>query len=96
MSKTISATTAARKFREVLDAVEHAGEVFRIERHGRPVAEIGPARPRGNRSLWGDVVEALRNGPTPDPEFAADMAVIRAAAGDLPTDPWARSSTPRS
>ena len=96
MPKTISATTAARNFREVLDAVEHSGEIFRVERHGRAVAEIGPARPHGSRSLWGDVVRALCDGPSPDPEFAADVAAIRAAAGQLPTDPWARSSTLRS
>jgi antitoxin (DNA-binding transcriptional repressor) of toxin-antitoxin stability system len=96
MPKTISATTAARKFREVLDAVEHTGEVFRIERHGRSIAEIGPTRTPRVRSTWGNVVQALRDGPQPDPDFAADVAFIRAAAGDLPTDPWARSSTPRS
>ena len=80
----------------MLDAVEHTGEIFRVERHGRPVAEIRPTRTHGVRSPWGVVVQALRDGPQPDPEFAADIAAIRAAAGQLPANPWERSSTPQS
>jgi hypothetical protein len=45
MPRTISATMAAREFREVLDAVEHAGETFRIERHGSPVDRMADKRP---------------------------------------------------
>ncbi len=96
MSKTITATTAAKNFREVLNAVEREGATFRVERHGRPVAEIGPTVDGGVHSRWGEVQAALRAGPRSDPAFAADMAALRDSIGHLPPDPWAPSSTPRS
>ena len=40
--RTISATTAVKRFREVLNDVEYRRETFEVERHGRPVARIGP------------------------------------------------------
>lgn len=96
MPETITATTAARNFRELLDAIEHRGETFRVKRFGRPVAELGPTRSGGARTRWRDVLAALREGPRPDADFAADLAAIRASVGHLPPDPWAPSSTPRS
>ena len=38
----ISATTAARNFAELLDAVEFKGEHITIVRRGRAIAHIGP------------------------------------------------------
>lgn len=96
MPRTITATTAARTFRAVLNAVEHEGATFRIERHGRLVAEIGPTAGGASGSRWGEVQAALRTGPQPDDAFEAGLVALRQSVGHLPADPWARSSTPRS
>lgn len=34
---------AARRFSEVLDAIEHRGEAFLVSRKGRAIARIAPA-----------------------------------------------------
>jgi len=38
----VSATTAARHFAELLDAVEHRGEHFTIVRRGKVIAQLDP------------------------------------------------------
>lgn len=96
MPRIITATSAAKNFREVLNAVEHDGEAFRVERHGRAVAEIGPTSGGGSPSRWGDVKDALLSGPQPDAAFEADLMALRQTVGTLPQDPWAPSSTPQS
>jgi antitoxin (DNA-binding transcriptional repressor) of toxin-antitoxin stability system len=89
MGRTISATEAAREFSRVLDDLEHHHEtVYYIERHGRPVARL--EADTGRRSKWRDVRAALLSAPRPDPEFAADLAEIRATQSMTP-DPWEAS-----
>jgi prevent-host-death family protein len=41
--ENLKATDAARRFSDILDAVETRGETFLIHRHGKPVARLGPA-----------------------------------------------------
>lgn len=44
----VTATEAARKFADLLDSVEHAGERYTITRRGRAIAHIEPvSRGRG-------------------------------------------------
>ena len=97
MTKRISATEASRKFADMLNAVEHRNAEFVVERRGRAIAELTPARGRMARgATWGDVLRLFDEGVRPDPQFARDMARIRRTRPPLPKDPWARSSTPRS
>ena len=94
MVRTISATTAAKRFREVLNDVEHRAETFEVERHGKAIARIGPTDQASARGLaWKDALPLLKAGPLPDPEFAADLDEIRRHLEALPGNPWARSST---
>ena len=68
----IGATEASRRFADLLDAVEHAGEEYTIVRRGRAIAQIGPVvRGRG-----ADVKAALRT-VAPDPDWADDLAAVR-------------------
>lgn len=89
MTRQISATQAARRFSEVLDALEYGREdAFYVQRHGSLVARIEAAKPRS--VTWREALELLRRGPLPDREFAADLAAARDEVG-VPEDPWARS-----
>lgn len=47
----LTATEAARRFSDLLDAVEHRGDSFVISRKGRAVAVVSPARPRSGKAL---------------------------------------------
>jgi prevent-host-death family protein len=80
--KKLSATDAARRFSDVLDAVESGGESFVVVRHGRAVARIGPAA--GGTGLA--LKETLRD-HRPDPDWAAELRELRASVGP-PSDPW--------
>ena len=57
--KSLSATETARRFSDVLDAVEEHGERFLIVRHGRVVARLEPAAAGVGRA----VKELLRKAP---------------------------------
>lgn len=85
----ITATDAARTFRELLDQVERDGESYRITRHGRIVAELHPAR-RGSLADLAAFARANRAAhPGPDDDLAADIAWIREETAPL-DDPWSR------
>jgi prevent-host-death family protein len=71
--RRLTATAAARRFSELLDAVETRGESFVVVRRGRAVARIGPAQVATGRA----VKELLRSQP-PDPEWETDLKELRA------------------
>lgn len=68
----LSATQAARRFSEVLDAVERRGESFVVLRRGRAVAHIGPAA-----AVQGLTLKALLRGTPPDEAWASDLRSLR-------------------
>ena len=100
VTKTITATQVARHFRAVLNEIEESGETYRIEPHGRMVAELRPVGSTGGRFTGRDLAELLRRLPAPDPDFASDVERVRAEWRAAPSrDPWqarGSSSTPRS
>ncbi len=69
----VSATEAARRFADLLDAVEHRGARFTIVRRGKAIATLQPAR-EGHGS---EVKEMLRR-RRPDAEWMQDVAAVRA------------------
>lgn len=77
--KSVSATEAARRFSDVLDAVETDGESFLVLRHGRPVARIGPAT-----GQQGSAVKSLLRGAPRDPTWLDELR--RARASTQPVD----------
>jgi prevent-host-death family protein len=70
----LSATEAARRFSDLLDAVDTRGESFVIVRRGRPVARIEPARAANGKH----VKEMLRANAA-DPTWASELRELRAA-----------------
>ena len=68
----LTATEAARRFSEVLDAVEHRGTSYLVMRNGRPVARIEPAAGATGRAVKDFL---LRHAP--DPEWAKELRELR-------------------
>ena len=68
----VTATYAARRFSDILDAVEHRGEHFTIVRRGKVVARLDPVQ--GGR---GADVRALLRRHEHDVGFAKDVASAR-------------------
>ncbi len=68
MRKTrISATKAARTFSDILNRVCYRNETFLIERRGRPVCEMTPAKP--SRFTIEELAALLHTIPHPDAEY---------------------------
>ena len=68
----VTATEAARRFADLLDAVEHDGERYTITRRGKVVAHIEPVtRGRGNDA------KALLRRHRPDAEWSHDLDTVR-------------------
>jgi len=72
--RRLTATDAARRFSELLDAVERRGESFVVVRRGRAVARIEPAAEANGRR----VKELLRSHPR-DRRWASELRKLRAA-----------------
>jgi prevent-host-death family protein len=72
--RRMSATEAARRFSQLLDAVERRGESVLVVRHGRTVARIGPALAADGRA----VKELLRSA-SPDGDWESELRELRAA-----------------
>jgi prevent-host-death family protein len=68
----VTATEASRSFADLLDGVEHRGEVYTIVRRGRVVAQLEPAR-----AASGSDVKALLRRHRPDREWATEVTELR-------------------
>jgi len=71
MSK-IAATDAARKFADLLDAVEHDGQRYTITRRGKAIAHIEPV----SRGSGADAKELFRR-HRPDADWSSDLSDVR-------------------
>jgi antitoxin (DNA-binding transcriptional repressor) of toxin-antitoxin stability system len=80
----ISATEASKRFADMLDAVEHHGEIFTVVRRGRAIATVSPAR---HTTLAG--LRSFLRDHRPDDAWEKDLADIRRLVGSAPMDdPW--------
>ena len=72
--ESLTATEAARRFSELLDAVEERGETFLVARRGRTVARIAPAAAASGKELK----ELLRSS-RPDAAWQQELRELRSA-----------------
>ncbi len=72
--RRVTATDAARRFSELLDAVEHDDETFVVDRKGRVVARITP-EPVASGAAAKDLLRRL----APDPDWADELGELRAS-----------------
>ena len=68
----ITATDAARRFADLLDAIEHRGEHFTIVRRGRAIAQLEPV----SRGRGADAKALLRR-HRPDTAWSRDVEAVR-------------------
>lgn len=87
----IAATDAAKNFGELVDRVREEGATYVIERHGRPVAQIGPVE-TGERKTLRDLVEALQAAPKLDEELLRyiENGIDTYNKPEVPTNRWER------
>jgi prevent-host-death family protein len=62
MEKVIQATEANRQFSRILREVAD-GDTFTVTSHGRPIARIVPALPKGSEAAKQRLLEHLRSQP---------------------------------
>ena len=85
----ITATDAARAFRDLLDRVEQAGESFRITRHGRAIAELSPTGTGSVAVLQEFLQQHHARYPEPDDNWWGDISWVREWRRPI-EDPWDR------
>lgn len=78
----LSATDAARRFSDLLDAVERDRETFVVVRRGREVATIGPAA-----SATGHQLKKILSEHRPDPAWSKELRSLRESLAP-DRDPW--------
>jgi len=85
----ITATDAARAFRDLLDRVERTGESFRITRHGRAIAELSPSGADSVAALQEFLQQHHERYPEPDDTWWGDISWVRERRSPI-EDPWDR------
>ncbi len=85
----VSATEAVRTFSELLNRIRYRGEEFVVERAGEPICRMTPAAVSSRLTLR-ELASLLREVPSPDDKFAADVRAAVKAQGRLPRSPWGR------
>jgi prevent-host-death family protein len=89
--KAIAATDAAKNFGELVDRVREEGVTYVIERHGRPVAQIGPAETDEQKTLGG-LVAYLKTAPKLDEDVLSfiEKGIVIYNKPEVPKNRWAR------
>jgi prevent-host-death family protein len=89
--ESIAATDAAKNFGRLVDRVREEGATYTIERHGRPIARIGPVESAEPRTLRG-LAEFLRTAPRLDEEALRyiEEGIAMLNRPEVPNNPWGR------
>jgi len=87
----IAATDAAKNFGELVDRVREEGATYVIERHGRPVAQIGPIE-AGEPKTLRDLIQAVQAAPKLDEEVlrSIEEGIAIYNKPEVPKNRWAR------
>jgi prevent-host-death family protein len=88
MKSRISATEAARSFSELMNRVRYRGESFIVERSGKPICEILPARPP--KFSGAELARLLRSLPKPDAEYLEIVEELIAKQPTVAESGWQR------
>ena len=80
--QSLTATEAARRFSELLDAIEERGESFLVVRRGRTIARIAPAA-----AANGSTVKRVLRSTPPDRVWLDELRELRAGLA-VEDSPW--------
>jgi prevent-host-death family protein len=88
---SIAATDAVKNFGELVDRVREERVTYVIERHGRPVAQIGPVETEKPKTLR-HLIDALEAAPKLDEEVLRyiEEGIAIYNKPDVPKNPWER------
>jgi len=84
----LTATQTARQFSELMNRVHYRGESFIVERGGKPICEIVPARPA--KFTGGELAELLQSLPKPDEEYLEVVEKLAAKQPKVAASKWPR------
>jgi prevent-host-death family protein len=89
---SITATEAAKNFGRLVDRVREHGATYVIERHGRPIAQVGPVPPAARPKTLRGLVEYLRTAPKLDAEVLryVEEGIEIANRPEVPKNSWER------
>jgi prevent-host-death family protein len=90
-AESIAATDAAKNFGRLVDRVRESGATYVIERHGRPIAQIGPVPVDEPKTLRG-LVEYLKTAPRLDDDVVRYIkeGIAIYNRPDVPKNKWDR------
>jgi hypothetical protein len=88
MTTRVSATRAARRFSDLLNRIRYRSEEFVVEGGGAAVCRMMPATAPAHLTLSA-LARLLREIPSADPDYAADVQRAVRGQGRLPRSPWA-------
>jgi len=86
MKSRISATDAVRNFSELMNRIRYRGESFIVERGGKPICEILPARPP--KFTGAELAKLLRSLPKPDSKYLAIVEDLIAQQSTVAESGW--------
>lgn len=85
MVSRIPLSEAAGHLDDLVERVR-AGEEFVVEKAGKDVLRIGPAKPRG--MLGRDLIELLDRLPAPDDAYFDEVEKVARNQGEPPANQW--------
>jgi prevent-host-death family protein len=90
-AESIAATDAAKNFGQLVDRVREEGATYVIERHGRPVAQIGPVDAEQPKTLR-NLIEAIEAAPKLDEQVLRYIAegIATYNTPEVPKNHWER------
>ena len=90
-SESVAATDAAKNFGRLVDRVREEGVTYVIERHGRPVAQIGPMQIEEPKTLR-HLIDAIHAAPKLDEEVLRYIAegIAICNTPEVPRNRWER------
>jgi antitoxin (DNA-binding transcriptional repressor) of toxin-antitoxin stability system len=88
MKISISATDAARSFSDLMNRVHYRGESFVVERGGKAICEILPAKPP--KFSWSELATLLRTLPKPDEGYFKTVEALIARQPPVGESKWPR------
>ena len=88
MKSRITATQTTRQFSELMNRVRYRGESFIVERGGRPICEILPARPASFSG--GELAALLQSLPRPDKKYLDLVERLAARQPKVAASKWPR------